>query len=71
MNIYYSEDNAMHWLEIDNSTIRIPFNCEPEMGNFSNVYLLFNDLVCGVLWDAKAIQFRELWNNRDNKNDKV
>ena len=41
MNIYYSKENAMYWLEIDKGNIRIPFNEVSDKATDYNV-VLFN-----------------------------
>lgn len=71
MDIYYSEETATYWLEIDNSTIRIPFDEEPDRATDYNVVLFHQGAMVVSLWSSKAKEFRGLWNNRDNKNDKV
>jgi hypothetical protein len=68
MNIYYSKDINMHWLEIDKSTVRIPFNGEPDM-EYSNVTLMNHGTISVSLWEDKAIQFKELWENKDNNDN--
>jgi hypothetical protein len=70
MNIYYSKENAMHWLEVDKGDIRIPFNEVSDKATDYNVVLFNSGVLVVSLWSSKAKEFMKLWideNNKDNK----
>jgi hypothetical protein len=70
MNIYYSKENSMYWLEIDKGDIRIPFNEVSDKATDYNVVLFNSGVLVVSLWSSKAEEFMKLWSDENNKNNK-